>query len=57
MPHDVLKNKKLTIGFDPKLFTNKSLNIFFSKSKCSFKPINKNLIDKIWKMKSKIQKK
>ena len=55
MPHDVLKNKKLTIGFDPKLFTNKSLNIFFSKSKCSFKPINKNLIDKIWKRKVKIK--
>ena len=51
MPHDVLKNKKLTIGFDPKLFTNKSLNIFFNNSKCSFKPINKNLIDKIWKRK------
>ena len=55
MPHDVLKNKKLTIGFDPKLFTNKSLNIFFSKSKCSFKPINKNLIDKIWKRKVKVK--
>ena len=55
MPHDVLKNKKLTIGFDPKLFTNKSLNFFFSKSKCSFKPINKNLIDKIWKRKVKIK--
>ena len=55
MPHDVLKNKKLTIGFDPKLFTNKSLNFFFSKSKCSFKPINKNLIDKIWKRKVKVK--
>ena len=27
MPSDVLKNKKLIIGFDPKLFTKKSLNI------------------------------
>tara|TARA_Y100000591_G_scaffold289176_1_gene273900 strand:- start:4492 stop:6210 length:1719 start_codon:yes stop_codon:yes gene_type:complete len=55
MPYDVLKNKKLTIGFDPKLFTNKSLNIFFSNSRCSFKPINKNLIDKIWKRKVKVK--
>ena len=31
MPSDVLKNKKLTIGFDPKLFYKKSLNIFFKK--------------------------
>ena len=51
MPSDVLKNKKLTIGFDPKLFTKKSLNIFFKKNTCKFKPIKINLIDKIWKRK------
>ena len=51
MPSDVLKNKKLTIGFDPKLFTKKSLNIFFKKNSCKFKPIKINLIDKIWKRK------
>ena len=48
LPKQILKNKKLTIGFDPKLFTRKILSIFFGKSKCKFKPINKNLIDKIW---------
>ena len=29
MPSDILKNKKISIGFDPKLFTSKTLNIFF----------------------------
>ena len=33
LPEEVLKNKKLKIGFDPKLFTKKSLNIFFGKKK------------------------
>ena len=31
MPSDILKNKRLTIGFDPKLFTKKTLNNFFWK--------------------------
>ena len=35
MPSDILKNKKLSIGFDPKLFTKKTLNIFFGKSNCN----------------------
>ena len=51
MPYDVLKNKKFLIGFDPKLFTKKTLNIFFGKNNCEFKPINNNLVDKIWKRK------
>ena len=51
MPNDILKGKKLSIGFDPNLFTNKSLFIFFGKSKLNFKPIFQNLIDKIWKRK------
>tara|TARA_B100001059_G_scaffold210366_1_gene223958 strand:- start:1421 stop:3139 length:1719 start_codon:yes stop_codon:yes gene_type:complete len=53
MPRDILKRKKLLIGFDPNLFTKKSLSIFFGKSKCKFKPIKKNLIDEIWKRKIK----
>ena len=53
MPYDILKNKKLTIGFDPKLFTKKSFEIFFGKNKCKFKPLEENLIDKIWKRKIK----
>ena len=31
MPYDVLKYKKLSIGFDPKLFTYKTLNSFLEK--------------------------
>ena len=31
MPNDILKGKKLLIGFDPNLFTYKSLVIFFWK--------------------------
>ena len=55
MPKDILKNKKLTIGFDPKLFTKGTLNIFFGKN-CIFKPLNYNLIDEIWKRKAKKSK-
>ena len=29
MPKDVLKSSKISIGFDPKLFTKKTINIFF----------------------------
>tara|TARA_B100001121_G_C18698237_1_gene626029 strand:- start:4927 stop:6645 length:1719 start_codon:yes stop_codon:yes gene_type:complete len=51
MPYNILKNKKLIIGFDPKIFTKKTLKIFFKKDNCQFKPINFNLIDKTWKRK------
>jgi Xaa-Pro aminopeptidase len=56
MPHDILKEKKLSIGFDPNLFTEKSLFIFFRKNKLKFKPIFQNLIDEIWKRKIKKNK-
>jgi Xaa-Pro aminopeptidase len=48
LPRDILKNKNLKIGFDPKLFTKKILNAFFGKTDCNYVPLNKNLIDKIW---------
>jgi Xaa-Pro aminopeptidase len=48
LPAEVLKNKKLRIGFDPELFTRKSLNIFFGRTNCKYIPLNKNLVDKIW---------
>ena len=51
MPSDILKGKKLSIGFDPNLSTDKSLSIFFGKGKFKLKPISKNLIDKIWRRK------
>ena len=44
-PSEILKKKKLKIGFDPKLHTEKNLKIFFSKTNCSFLPIRQNLID------------
>ena len=50
-----LKEKKLSIGFDPNLFTEKSLFIFFRKNKFKFKPIMENLIDKIWTKKKMIK--
>jgi len=49
MPSDILKRKKLSIGFDPNLFTERSLFIFFGKEKIKLKPISQNLIDVIWK--------
>ena len=51
MPSDILNGKKLSIGFDPNLFTEKSLFMFFGKNKYNFKPIFRNLIDEIWKRK------
>ena len=50
MPSDILKRKKLSIGFDPNLFTERSLFIF-GKDKLKLKPISQNLIDLIWKRK------
>ena len=57
MPFDILKNKKYLIGFDSKLFTKKTIQIFFGKTNCKFKPLNKNLVDEIWKRKIQKNKK
>ena len=56
LPNDILKNKKLLIGFDPKLFTKKTISIYFSKNNCKFKSIERNLVDDIWKRKFKKNK-
>ena len=48
MPSDILGGKKLSIGFDPSLFTKKTLSILFKDSKCEYKPLAKNLIDEVW---------
>ena len=53
MLNNITMGKKLSIGFDPKLFTNKILYTFFSNTNHKFKPIKKNLIDQIWKRKFK----
>ena len=34
LPKISLKKKKLSIGFDPRIFTKKSLEILFGKAKC-----------------------
>ncbi len=49
MPSDILKRKKLSIGFDPNLFTERSLFNFFGRNNFKLKPISQNLIDIIWK--------
>ena len=51
LPNDILQGKEMSIGFDPNLFTKKTLLLFFGKNKCIFKPLGNNLIDKIWKRK------
>tara|TARA_Y100000591_G_scaffold272883_1_gene248584 strand:- start:10115 stop:11833 length:1719 start_codon:yes stop_codon:yes gene_type:complete len=56
MPSDILKKKKYLLGFDPTLFTKKTLNFFLNKKKFKLKPINQNLIDLIWKRKIKKNK-
>ena len=56
MPYEILKDKRLLIGFDPKIFTKKTLATFFTKNKCRFIPIKNNLVDKIWKRKRKKKK-
>ena len=52
-PFDALKKKKdkLTLGFDPKLFTEFSLKSNF-RDICNLVPINNNLIDEIFNLKN-----
>jgi len=53
-PKDVLKTKKkLKIGFDPKLHSEKQLNFLFNIKNIILKPVNENLIDIIWSKKPK----
>ena len=43
----ILKKRKLKIGYDPKLYTQKTLNNLFKKTKCILIPNRQNLIDLI----------
>jgi len=53
-PKDVFKTKKkLKIGFDPKLHSEKHMNFLFNIKNVILKPINKNLIDITWNNKPK----
>ena len=49
LPSDILKNKKISIGFDPKLHTELMISRFFKNTNCNLKGVNKNLITAIWK--------
>ena len=41
MPRDIFKNKKIHLGFDPKIITKKFLNTFFGKSQKLSLPLKK----------------
>ena len=51
LPSDIFKGEKLIIGFDPNIFTEKSIFVLFGKTKLKFKPISHNLVDKFWRRK------
>ena len=54
LPKDVFKiSKKLIIGFDPMLHSEKQMNFLFNIKNIILKPITKNLIDIIWLNKPK----
>ncbi len=55
LPFNILKEKKLSIGYDPRLHTKKMLNNFFKKTKCKLISVDHNLIDSLWKKKLKIK--
>jgi len=48
LPSNILKNRKFSIGFDPKLHTEPMIEHFFKKSSCNLIPLKENLINKIW---------
>ena len=52
-PSNILKNKKISIGFDPKLFTELMINRLFKNTNCKLISINENLISKVWISKKK----
>ncbi len=52
MPKDIFKNKNLSIGIDPKVFTKNMIDSFFKNTNCKFKLLDQNLIDIIWKRKT-----
>ena len=56
LPSDILKNKNFKIGYDSKLFTKRTLKLFFGKTKCSYIALDKNLVDVVWKRKKSLTK-
>ena len=58
MPKNILKNKKIALGFDPKILTKKVSEYLFGGTKIKLIPLEENLIDKFWRRKKnkKIEK-
>ena len=53
-PKNVLKyGKKIILGYDPKLHTEKKLDFLFKIKNINLKPIGQNLVDMIWSNKPK----
>ena len=53
-PKNALKtNKKIVLGFDPKLHTEKQLNFLFKIKNVNLRSINQNLVDLVWSKKPK----
>ena len=53
-PKNVVKtNKKIILGFDPKLHTEKQLSFLFKIKNISLKSIDQNLVDIVWYKKPK----
>ena len=53
-PRDVIKtNKKITLGFDPKLHREKQLKFLFNIRNVKLLSIKENLVDKIWSSRTK----
>jgi Xaa-Pro aminopeptidase len=48
-PFNIFKKKQLNLGFDPKLHTEDSLKRLFGTASVKLKPLNKNLINIVWK--------
>ena len=46
-PSDILGNKIMRIGFDPKLHTEMTFSRLFKKNKCNLIPLDENLVNKI----------
>ena len=53
-PFDIFKKKNLNLGFDPKLHTENSLKRLFGSSYAKLRPLDKNLIDLLWKREKKL---
>ncbi len=54
-PSDIFKKKKLKIGYDPTLHTQKNFTAIFKNTNCNLISIKQNLVDMIW-IKKKIMK-